>query len=44
MLNEKQFRERASRELREIGNRVLGLATDRELYQRLESEVPATQS
>ncbi len=39
MLNQKQFRERASRELREIGNQVLGLVTDRELYRRLESEV-----
>ena len=37
MLNEKQFRERASRELREIGNQVLGLCTDRELYRRLEA-------
>lgn len=39
MLNEKQFRERASRELREIGNQVLGLANDRELYRRMESEI-----
>lgn len=39
MLNEKQFRERASRELREIGNQALGLITDRELYRRLESDV-----
>ena len=39
MLNEKQFRGRASRELREIGNQVLGLATDRELYRRLEGDV-----
>lgn len=39
MLNEKQFRERASRELREIGSQVKGLVTDRELYLRFESDV-----
>ncbi len=39
MLNEKQFRERASRELREIANQVLALITDRELYRRLENDV-----
>lgn len=39
MLNEKQFRERGSRELREIGRQVQGLATDRDLYRKLESEV-----
>ncbi len=39
MLNEKQFRDRAARELREIGKQVLSLATDRDLYGRLESEV-----
>lgn len=39
MLNEKQFRDRALRELREIGKQVLGLATDRDLYRKLESEV-----
>lgn len=39
MLNEKQFRERAPRELREIANQVLGLATDRELYRRFEAEL-----
>jgi hypothetical protein len=39
MLNEKQFRERAARELREIGNQVSGLATDREVFRRAESEV-----
>lgn len=39
MLNEKQFRERAARELREIGNQVLGLASDREVYRRFESEI-----
>ena len=39
MLNEKQFRDRAVRELREIGKQVLGLATDRDLYRKLEAEV-----
>jgi hypothetical protein len=39
MLNEKQFRERSSRELREIGKLALGLATDRDLFQRFELEV-----
>jgi len=39
MLNEKQFRERAARELREIGNQVQAMATDRELYRRLDAEV-----
>ena len=41
MLNEKQFRDRAVRELREIGKQVQCLATDRALYQKLESEVIA---
>jgi hypothetical protein len=39
MLNEQQFRERAARELREIGNQVAGLSTDREIYRRTESEI-----
>jgi len=39
MLNEKQFRERAARELREIGNQVLGLHADREIYRRTEAEI-----
>ena len=39
MLNEKQFRDRAARELREFGKQVLGLATDRDLYRRLEADV-----
>ena len=39
MLNEKQFRDRAVRELREIGKQVLSLATDRDLYRRLEADV-----
>jgi len=39
MLNQKQFRERAAGELRAIGSQVQGLASDRELYRRLEKEV-----
>jgi len=39
MLNEKQFRDRATRELREIGKQVQSLASDRDLYQKLETEV-----
>jgi hypothetical protein len=39
MLNQKQFRERAARELREIGKQVQSLVTDRDLYTKLESEV-----
>ena len=39
MLNEKQFRDRAVRELREIGKQVSSLATDRDLYQKLEADV-----
>jgi len=39
MLNEKQFRERAASELRVIGNQVLGVVTDREVYRRLEGEI-----
>lgn len=41
MLNEKQFRDRAIRELREIARQVQSLATDRALYQKLQSEVLA---
>jgi hypothetical protein len=44
MLNEKQFRDRAVRELREIGKLVQSLATDRDLYRKLESEVIAANS
>lgn len=44
MLNEKQFRDRAGRELREIGKLVQSLATDRELYRKLESDVIAANS
>lgn len=39
MLNEKQFRERALRELRQVGSQVQGLATDRDLYRKIETEV-----
>lgn len=39
MLNEKQFRERAARELRVIGNQVLGMATDREVFRGIEDEI-----
>ena len=42
MLNEKQFRDRAVRELREIGKQVQSLVTDRALYNKMESEVIAT--
>ena len=44
MLNEKQFRDRAVRELREIGKLVQSLTTDRELYRKLESEIIGTSS
>ena len=39
MLNEKQFCDRATRELQAIGTQVQGMLTDRELYRRLEKEV-----
>jgi hypothetical protein len=39
MLNEKQFCDRAVRELREIGKQALSLATDRDLCQKLEADV-----
>jgi multidrug resistance efflux pump len=39
MLSEKQFRERARSELREIRNQVLSLARDRDIYWKLEREV-----
>lgn len=41
MLNEKQFRDRAIREFREIGKQVQSLTTDRDLYRKLESDVIA---
>ena len=39
MLTEKQFRERARCELRQIGEQLKGLALDRDVYRKLESEV-----
>src|SRR5580704_1448413 len=39
MLSEKQFRERAKSELREIGDLVLALAADRDIYWKLEREI-----
>lgn len=39
MLSEKQFRERAKGELRQIGSQVLSLATDRDVYWRMEREI-----
>ena len=39
MLSEKQFRERARSELREIRNQVLSLARDRDIYWKIEHEV-----
>ncbi len=44
MLSEKQFRERAKVELRQIGKQVAGLATDRDLYRKLEHDVIAQNS
>ena len=41
MLSEKQFRERTKVELREIGKQVASLATDRDLYRKLEHDVIA---
>lgn len=39
MLTEKQFRERAKSELRQIGNQAHSLATDRDVYWKLEREI-----
>jgi hypothetical protein len=39
MLSEKQFRERAKTELRQIANQVLSVATDRDIYWRLERDI-----
>ncbi len=39
MLNEKQFRDRARTELRQIGSQVCSLATDRDVYRKLERDV-----
>lgn len=41
MLSEKQFRERAKVELREMGKQVASLATDRDIYRKLERDVLA---
>ena len=39
MLSEKQFRERARSQLRQIGSQLRGLATDRDVYWKLEHEI-----
>lgn len=39
MLSERQFRERAKTELREIGNQVLALTSDRDVYWKFEIEI-----
>jgi len=39
MVSEKQFRQRAGSDLRQIGDQVLALATDRDIYRRLEQEI-----
>ena len=39
MLSEKQFRERAKTELRQIADQLLGLATDRDVYWKFEREI-----
>ena len=44
MLNEKQFRDRATRELRTIGTQLQSVITDRELYRQLEKEVAKAKS
>lgn len=41
MLNEKRFRERARGELRQIGHQLKALATDRDVYWKLEREIVA---
>jgi len=41
MVSEKQFRERTKVELREIGRQVAALATDRDVYRKLEAEAVA---
>jgi hypothetical protein len=41
MLTEKQFCDRATRELREIGKQVQTLVTDRDLFRKFESDVVA---
>ena len=44
MPSEKQFRERTRIELREIGKQVASLATDRDIYRKLERDVVAQNS
>jgi hypothetical protein len=39
MLSEKQFRERTRTELRKIGDQLVGLATDRDVYWKFEREI-----
>ena len=39
MLSEKQFRDRARSELHQIGNQLQGLATDRDVYWKLERDI-----
>jgi hypothetical protein len=39
MLSEKQFRERAKAELRQIGDQLLALAADRDVYWKFEREI-----
>ena len=39
MLSEKQFRERAKTELRQIGEQLMGLAVDRDIYTKFEHEI-----
>ena len=39
MLSEKRFRERAKTELRQIGDQLIGLATDRDVYWKFEREI-----
>ncbi len=39
MLSEKQFRERARSELRQVGEQLRGLAADRDVYWKLEREI-----
>ena len=39
MSDEKQFRERAKTELRQLGKQLLALATDRDVYWRFEREI-----
>lgn len=39
MLSDKQFRERARTDLRQIGDQLLSLATDRHIYRKFEREI-----